>query len=139
MPEAPVPNWVSEDIVVAINARSASLFGGNSAGVRDDNVLKAALGRPLNKWHYDDPAPDLYTLAAAYCYGLVRGHPFYDGNKRTAYIVAIVFLELNGIVCAPEQTDIVQTILAAAEGAIGENALANWFRQNSSHPGTDPA
>jgi len=125
------PVWVGDDEAVSINVQSVALFGGLSGTVRDENLLKAAMARPLNKWHYDNPKPDIFTLAAAYCFGLVKGHPFDDGNKRTAYIVAVVFLELNGYVCAPEQADIVQTILGAADGSIGEDELANWFRLNS--------
>ena len=107
------------------------MFGGLSGDVRDDNLLKAAVGRPLNKWHYDDPTPDLFKLAAAYCFGLVKGHAFHDGNKRTAYITAVVFLEVNGQVCAPDQIDIIQTILGAADGSVSEDDLAEWFRINS--------
>jgi len=119
--------WVSDDEAASISVQSVALFGGLSGEVRDENLLKAAIARPLNKWHYDDPKPDIFTLAAAYCFGLVKGHPFHDGNKRTAYIVAVVFLELNGYVCAPKQANIVRTILGAAEGSIGEEELAKWF------------
>ena len=122
--------WMSEDEFTAINAQAVALFGGLSGDVRDENILKAALGRPLNKWHYDEPKPDIFTLAAAYCFALVKGHPFCDGNKRTAYIVAIVFLELNGIVCVPEQADIVQTMRGAADGSVSEERLAHWFKAN---------
>ena len=73
----------------------------------------------------------LFTLAAAYCFGLVKGHPFHDGNKRTAYLVALIFFELNGYECAPGQIDIINTILAAADGSLGEDGLAEWFRLNS--------
>ena len=92
------------------------------------------MARPLNKWHYDEPNPDIFTLAAAYCFGLVKGHPFHDGNKRTAYLVAIIFLELNGYEFAPEQADIIQTVLGAAEGTISEDKIAEWFSINSTVP-----
>jgi len=108
------------------------MFGGLSGEVRDENLLKVALGHPLNKWHYDDPNPNLITLAAAYCFALVKGHVFHDGNKRTAYIVAIVFLEQNGVTCAPEQADIVATMLGAADGSVSEDDLARWFETNAS-------
>ncbi len=135
MPETPAPQaeplWIDEAEAVAICALSVARFGGLSGEVRDQNILNAALARPLNKWHYDEPRPDLFTLAAAYCFALVRRHPFQDGNKRTAYIVAIVFLELNGITCAPSQTDIVTTMLTAADGSVSEAELARWFEGNS--------
>ena len=122
---------MTDDAVAAIGARAVARFGGLSGAVRDENLLKAALGRPLNKWHFEDPKPDLFTLAAAYCFALVRGHAFVDGNKRTAYVVAVVFLELNGFRCAPDQAEIVRTILGAADGSVDEADLARWFKANS--------
>ena len=131
MARASEPVWLTEDEVTAISAQAVAVFGGLSAAVRDENLLKAALGRPLNKWHYDDPRPDIFTLAAAYCFALVKGHVFDDGNKRAAYIAAMVFLEMNGVSCVPEQADIVRTMLGAADGAVSESDLAKWFRLNS--------
>lgn len=122
---------MSDDEVTAISAMAVAQFGGLSGEVREENLLKAALGRPLNKWHYDDPKPDIFTLAAAYCFAFVKGHVFHDGNKRTAYLVAVVFLELNGYICAPEQADIVNTMLGAADGLMSEDQLTQWFRANS--------
>ena len=122
---------MDEDEVVAISAMSVAQFGGLSGEVRDENLLKAALGRPLNKWHYDDPKPDIFTLAAAYCFALVKGHPFHDGNKRAAYVVAVVFLDMNGFDCAPDQLDIINTVLGAADGSVTEDQLALWFKKNS--------
>ena len=101
------------------------------ADVRDENILNAALGRPLNKWHYDSPKPDIFVLAAAYCFALCKGHVFHDGNKRTAYIVAVVFLELNGELCSPDQLNIIKTMLGVADGTIGENELGHWFSSNT--------
>ena len=131
MAEPSEPLWLDENEVTAICAQAVAMFGGLSGALRDENLLKAALGRPLNKWHYDDPKPDLFDLAAAYCFALVKGHAFQDGNKRTAYIAAVVFLEVNGFVCAPEQADIVTTMLDAAKGTVTESQLADWFRTNS--------
>lgn len=138
MPPVREPVWLDEDAVAAIGAQAVALFGGLSAGVRDDNLLKAALGRPLNKWHYDDPKPDIFALAAAYCFALVKGHVFDDGNKRAAYIAAVVFLELNDVRCAPAQTDIVRTMLGAADGSVSEGDLAAWFEVNSTIGETKP-
>jgi len=130
------PVWVDDNAVTAICAQAVARFGGLSGEIRDGNLLQAALGRPLNKWHYDEPKPDIFVLAAAYCFALVKGHVFHDGNKRAAYIVAIVFLELNGVTCAPDQADIVRTMLGAADGSIGEDRLAEWFELNSAHSGS---
>ena len=125
------PIWVTEDEVAAIGVQAVAIFGGMPGDIRDENLLKAALGRPLNKWHYDDPKPDIFILAAAYCFAICKGHVFHDGNKRTAYIVAIVFLELNGMICSPDQVDIIDTILGVAGGTLDEVQLSHWFRSNS--------
>ncbi|MBL6935766.1 MAG: type II toxin-antitoxin system death-on-curing family toxin [Alphaproteobacteria bacterium] len=125
------PVWMREEEVTAIAAQAVAVFGGLSGDLRDETLLKAALGRPLNKWHYDEPKPDMFALAAAYCFALARGHVFHDGNKRTAYITAVVFLELNGFICAPQQAHIVTTMLGAAAGSVTEEQLASWFKTNS--------
>jgi death-on-curing protein len=109
-------------------------FGGLDAGVRDENLLQAALARPLNKWHYDEPKPSLFMLAAAYAFGIAKGHVFHDGNKRAAYVVAVTFLETNDIICAPSQPDIVETMVAVADGSTSETELAAWFRGQSKRP-----
>jgi death-on-curing protein len=128
------PLWISADEALAINRMLVAQFGGLDAGVRDENLLQAALGRPLNKWHYDGPKPDLFVLAAAYAFGVAKGHVFQDGNKRAAYVVAMTFLHINGIVCVPAQADIVETMVAVADGSMSEAALADWFRHNVRRP-----
>ena len=122
------PMWIDDDEVVAINEQSISVFGGRSHGVSDENLLKAALGRPLNKWIYDEPRPDLFELASAYCFGLSKARAFYDGNKRVAYITAVVFIELNGLTCSADQSEIVRAMLKVADGSLNEKDLADWFR-----------
>lgn len=124
------PNWISADNCVAIHRRVIAQFGGLDAGVRDENLFQAALARPLNKWHYEDPKPDIFALAAAYAFGLAKGHVFHDGNKRTAYVVSLTFLAVNGVECAPEQADIVSTMVGLASGSIDEHEIGRWFRQN---------
>lgn len=125
------PLWIAAEEAVAINKLLVAQFGGLDAGVRDENLLQAALARPLNKWHYDEPKPTLHALAAAYAFGIAKGHAFHDGNKRAAYTVAVTFLEINGIVCAPEQAEIVETMVAVASGAMDERELTRWFQRNS--------
>ncbi len=87
------PVWLSDREAVAINARTISLFGGLTGGVRDETLFQAALARPLNKWHYEEPRPDIFELAAAYAFALCKGHVFHDGNKRTAHAIAAIFLD----------------------------------------------
>ena len=111
------PLWISADEALAINRLLVAQFGGLDAGVRDENLLQAALARPLNKWHYDEPKPDVFALAAAYAFGVAKGHVFHDGNKRAAYVVAATFLDINGVTCAPAQAHIVETMGAVADGS----------------------
>jgi death on curing protein len=128
------PLWVSDEEAIAINRMLVAQFGGLDAGVCDENLLQAALGRPLNKWHYDEPKPTLFMLAAAYAFGIAKGQVFHDGNKRGAYVVAVTFLEMNDIVCAPSQSDIVETMVAVADGSMSETELAEWFRSAIKRP-----
>jgi death-on-curing protein len=79
------PVWVTDLEAVTLNHRLTTLFGGLGGGARDENLLRAALARPINKWHYEHPRPDLFDLAAAYAFAIARGHVFLDGNKRTAH------------------------------------------------------
>lgn len=125
------PLWITADEALAIQERLIARFGGLSGGVREENLFQAALARPLNKWHYDDPKPDLHVLASAYAFGIAKGRVFHDGNKRTAYLVAITFLDINGMTCAPEQADIVASMVAVADGSMSEKELADWLRKNS--------
>jgi death-on-curing protein len=125
---------VSADEALAINHMLVAQFGGLNAGVRDENLLQAALARPLNKWHYDAPKASLFALAAAYAYGIAKGHVFHDGNKRAAYVIAVTFLEMNGVVSAPPQTDIVETTVAVADGSMGERQLSEWLQRHARRP-----
>jgi death-on-curing protein len=128
------PLWVSAEEAIAINRMLVAQFGGLDAGVRDENLLQAALGRPLNKWHYDEPKPTPFVLAAAYAFGIAKGHVFHDGSRRAAYLVAVTFLETNDVFCAPAQSDIVETMVAVADGSMSEAELAEWFRSNIKRP-----
>ena len=96
-------------------------------GVRDENGLEAALARPQQKAHHE-PESDLATLAAAYAFGIARAHPFNDGNKRTAFLTAMIFLGLNGKDLDATETEVVQVVTALAAGSLAEDALAEWMR-----------
>ena len=121
------PNWLDARDALAIHDRQIAEHGGIS-GVRDSNLLDSALARPINQWNYgtDDPA----ALAAAYAYGVARNHPFADGNKRTAWVLARLFLALNGHVLRFDQQNATQSILALAAGALSEDELTGWFREH---------
>ena len=118
--------WVREDVVYAIHDHQLAEHGGPE-GVRDAGALESALARPRNLAAYE--RPDAAALAAAYAYGLARNHPFADGNKRTAWVVARVFLAINGYRLEFDPPDAVRTIEALAAGTLSESELAAWFRQ----------
>jgi death on curing protein len=103
---------------------------GGLHGVRDENVLEAALARPRQKWHYADRA-DVPMLAAAYAFGLIKNHPYRDGNKRVGFLAMITFLEMNGLDFSATDAEVVAEIMAVADGSVSEDALADWIRQNS--------
>lgn len=121
------PEWLSLDIALAVHDRQLAEHGGPT-GVRDQGMLESALARPLNQWTYGED--DLCALAAAYAYGIARNHPFTDGNKRTAWVFARLFLMLNGQSLSFTPRMAIEVVLALAAGELGEDELADWFRQH---------
>jgi death on curing protein len=119
-------NWIGEEVALAAHDALLAEFGG-LAGIRDHNALGSALARPRNLAAYGEP--DAAALGAAYAYGLIRNHPFSDGNKRTAYTLALVFLLDNGSVFTGTDVESVTTMLAVAAGEMTEDDLAIWFRE----------
>jgi len=119
--------WVSTDVALAAHAEQLAEHGGGD-GIRDQGLLESALARPQNLVAYGHP--DAAALAAAYAFGIARNHPFIDGNKRTAAVVSIGFLYLNGYPVDIDQADVVVTFLALAAGELSEDALAGWFRSH---------
>jgi death-on-curing protein len=123
-----VTEWLSERLILEIHADLLLVFGGGS-GVRDMSLLDSAINRPIYKQTYE--AATVFDLAAAYCYGIARNHPFFDGNKRTAFMAAYTFLGLNGFDLTATEEDAFRTILRVAAGEAGEEDLAKWFQRNS--------
>ena len=117
--------WVAEAVVFAIHDAQLAEHGG-MAGVRDRTLVESALHRPRNLDVYGEP--NVADLAAAYAYGICRNHGFVDGNKRTAYVVAYVFLLDNGYDLAATDAESVATMLMVAGGELPEPELAAWFR-----------
>jgi death on curing protein len=120
--------WVNAEVVFAIHDRQLAEHGGLD-GVRDKGAVESALSRPQNLVTYTEPEPDAAALAAAYAFGLARNHGFADGNKRTAWVIARLFLADNGCRLAFNATDAVKAMEAVASGSLGESQLADWFRQ----------
>jgi death on curing protein len=119
------PVWLETDIALAIHDRQLAEHGGVS-GVRDAGALESALSRARNSWAYGQD--DLCALAACYGFGVARNHPFADGNKRTAWVLARLFLVLNDVPITYRPEDAIQTVLALAAGELSEDELADWFR-----------
>ena len=130
------PRWISRLVVDAIHTDMLLTHGG-MPGLRDENALESALARPRQRLSYD-PEADLATLAAAYGYGLVRNHPYNDGNKRVALVVMAVFLGLNDCELVAGETDVVTTIVALASGELDEETLENWIRRHITKRLQDP-
>jgi death-on-curing protein len=99
-------------------------------GIRDENVLESALARPRQKWHHAEDT-DIPMLAAAYAFGLVKNHPYRDGNKRIGFLAMVTFLGMNRHDLDATDAEVVNTILALADGSGSEAALADWIRQHS--------
>src|SRR5436853_1065337 len=131
MTEAEGPAWVTYDHVMAIHSRQLRRFGG-APGLRDNGLLRSALERPLNKWHYEQS--DLAELAAAYAFGLAKNHAFVDGNKRTAFMSMMIFLRKNGVRFAPKQAHATAMLLSLAAGEVSEESLMRWIRDNWPKP-----
>ncbi len=121
------PRWVPRLVVEAVHLDQLREHGGLQ-GIRDDAALEAALARPRQKWHYD-PNVDLATLAAAYAFGLAKAHAFNDGNKRIAFLTAVVFLGLNGRDLAADEPEVVQAMTALAAGTLSEAQMGTWLRE----------
>jgi death-on-curing protein len=123
------PKWIPHQAVRSIHTDQLRQHGG-SFGVRDEGLLDSALNRPKNRWAYGLDA-DLFDLAAEYAFGISRNHPFVDGNKRTAFVVCVVFLEMNGHQFNASETDTVRMMLTLASGEIEEGSFAEWLRAHS--------
>lgn len=120
--------WLLEETVYTIHKRQIAEHGG-SEGLRDEGLLLSALARPQNLLAYRAETPDISALAAAYGFGIAKNHPFIDGNKRTALVVARTFLLLNGFSLSATQEEKYLTFLKLAEGSLNEEELAAWIRE----------
>lgn len=117
--------WVSRQSVEIVHQQQLERFGG-AGGVRDQTMPDSAIDRPENKAAYGKP--DVFDLAAAYLFGLARNHPFIDGNKRTAIVVAAIFLMKNGYQLTASEALLYQFVMDVAAGAVSEDNAARWFR-----------
>ena len=122
------PVWIDVEDCLSFHEEMLSRHGGMS-GVRDQGLLESALNRPQQLFHYGEPT--LHEMAAAYAAGIIKNHPFLDGNKRAGFMAAALFLEANGYRFTATEEDVVIQTLALAAGAIKEAAYARWLRRVS--------
>ncbi len=124
------PIWISKEAALAMHDRQLAEHGG-VAGVRDEGLLETALMKPQNVFLYSKTPVDFARLAASYAHGIAKNHPFLDGNKRTALVVARSFLLLNGYNLVASQEEKYKAIIALASGEWNEDQLAQWFADNT--------
>jgi len=124
------PVRIDERDALALHDRLLALHGG-AVGLRDDGLLKSALARPQQHFAYVE-SPDIVDMAAAYTWGIVRNHPFVDGNKRTGFVVGVLFLELNGYRFNASEEDAAQMVLELASGNLDEAGYIAFLRAHAS-------
>jgi death on curing protein len=130
------PVWIDERDSLTIHERLLALHGGGS-GLRDDGLLKSALARPRQHFAYSSDT-DIVAMAALYTTAVVGNHPFGDGNKRTGFVVGILFLELNGYRFTANEEDTARAVLALAAGTLDEGGFTLFFREHMSGPRKKP-
>jgi len=118
--------WLNQQALILLHSESLAEYGGTE-GIRDEGLLESALYRPLNLYNYEKET-DIAFLAAAYGFGIVRNHPFVDGNKRIAFLAVGLFLALNGFSLEVTQLEATQTMLALASGELSENDFCQWLK-----------
>lgn len=122
------PEWITLDDALFIHREVIAAFGG-SDGVRDPGLLESALGRARD--HHAYGSKDPCDLAAAYAHGIAKNHPFVDGNKRVAFVVARVFLGINGVATDPPEAETVVMVEGLAAGRVAQDEFASWLRKHS--------
>lgn len=122
--------WPTKHEILAIHAMQLSWFGGAS-GIRDEGLLESALARAQNIASYAEETLSLAVLAAAYGAGIVRNHPFVDGNKRTGLVTTFAFIERNGFTVTASQHDAYLIFYDLAAGTVSEEELAQWLEVNT--------
>jgi death-on-curing protein len=122
------PEWVALEDALLIHGQLIAVFGG-AAGVREEGLLESALTRPRDVFAYD--SEDLAVLAAAYAHSIVKNHPFVDGNKRVAFVVARILLGLNNIRFNPPEAEAVVMVEGLAGGQVTQDEFAAWVGKHS--------
>ncbi len=119
--------WLDKAILLAVHDRQIAEHGGGQ-GIRDEGLLESALNRPVNLAAYAEP--NAAELAAAYAFGIARNHPFVDGNKRTAWVAARLFLMVNAVEIQFDKAEATVIMQQLAAGDLTEDEVARWFRDH---------
>jgi death-on-curing protein len=123
------PIWLELATIVAIHERQISEYGGLS-GLRDRALLESAMARARHLYACSEPT--VFEMAATYAVGIIKNHPFVDGNKRTGFLAAYTFLRLNGMRLIAPQSEAVSAVLNVAAGEMSEEQFARWLEANVS-------
>jgi len=126
------PRWIHRSTLLLLHAETLAEHGGRT-GMRDEGAFESAIARPRNIYEYETKA-DLARLAAAYGFGIVRNHPFIDGNKRVGFAAIGLFLAINGQELDIDQVEAVATIMSVTAGTMRESALTAWIREHVKRP-----
>jgi death on curing protein len=124
--------WLAKDVILAVHDEQLAAHGGRP-GIRDMGLLESALARPLNRAAYAEVT--VFDLAAAYAFGIVRNHPFIDGNKRIALLAAALFLIEHDVEISASDDTVVTSMLSLADGSMDEGGFALWLRNNAGASG----
>jgi len=124
--------WLTKDLILAIHDEQLAEHGGRP-GIRDLGLLESTLARPLNRAAYAEAT--VFDLAAAYAFGIVRNHPFVDGNKRVALLAAALFLIEHDVEISASDDTVVTSMLSLADGSMDEGGFALWLRNNAGASG----
>lgn len=120
--------WLSLIEIVAVHGKLLALHGG-LAGIRDRGLLESALDRPKNMFLYEKA--EIHRLAASYANGIMNNHPFADGNKRTGFVAAVLFIESNGLEFFAAESEAVIMTIGLADKSISEEQYSIWLKTNS--------
>ncbi len=122
------PIWLNREDCLAIHEMMLAQYGG-LAGLREEGLLDSALAKPQHLFSYSSPT--MPEMAATYATGIILNHPFFDGNKRTGFMLAATFLELNGLEFTATEESVIEMTVALAGGKLKQAAYAKWLSENS--------
>jgi death-on-curing protein len=122
------PFWLNVGFILEVHSDQIAEHGGID-GIRDDGLLESAMFRPLNAFEYGEES--ILSLAALYAAGIIKNHPFLDGNKRTGFVASEVFLDINGFNMTATDEEALAAVLSLASGEWDDKDYANWLRDNT--------